>query len=266
MRLYYLSAMQMRALIIDDELHARENLRMLIEEFCQEIKVVGDASGVNDGLEKVQALKPDVVFLDIRMPSGSEGFEFIRRIESPEFQIVFVTAFKDYAIQAFNANAIHYILKPIDIDELREAVRKLLDYRELFSNDSASRPTYVESLRRVPETARANQRPSRITIHHSRGFRVVNVNTIVRLEGDGSCTRLYFSDGTSFLDTRHLKLYEDMLDDGLFFRAHRSHLINLLEVREYLHVDGSKAVMSDGAEVPIARARLSEFLERVKSI
>lgn len=258
--------MQMRALIIDDELHARENLRMLIDEFCPELAVVGDAAGVDDGLVKVRELKPDVVFLDIRMPSGSEGFEFIRKMEAPEFQIVFVTAFKDYAIQAFNANAIHYILKPIDIDELREAVRKLIEYRELFNSDQSSKPTYVESLRRVTETARTAQKPSRITIHHSKGFRVVNVRTIIRLTGDGSCTRLFFSDGSSFLDTRHLKLYEEMLDDSIFLRVHRSHLINLLEVREYLHVDGSKAVMTDGEEVPIARARLSLFLERIKSI
>ncbi len=258
--------MQLKALLIDDELHARENLRMLLEEFCPEVEVVGDAGGVTEGLMAVERLKPDVVFLDIRMPSGSEGFDFIRKLGEPEFQIVFVTAFKDYAIQAFNANAIHYILKPIDIDDLREAVLKLVEYHKLFDQNIESQPMYVDSLKMLSETLRANERPKRLTLHHSKGFKIVATDEIVHLESDGNCTRLFFKDTTTFLDSRHLKVYEDMLPPELFCRVHRSHLINLAELREYLHVDGNIAVMSDGAHIPVARARLSDFLSRVKSL
>lgn len=256
----------MKALIVDDELHARENLRMLLEEFCPEIAVVGDAAGVADALLKVDALTPDVVFLDIRMPSGSEGFDFIREVGDPNFQVVFVTAFKDYAIQAFNANAAHYLLKPVDIDDLRDAVAKLKRYNATFDADAGSKPIYLKSLKSLSEVIGSARAPRRITLHHAKGFRIVEVEHIVRFESDGHCTRLYFADGSQFLDSRHLKVYDDMLTGGDFMRVHRSHLINLLCLREYLHVDGHTAVMSDAAHVPVARARLSEFLTRVKGL
>ena len=258
--------MQLKALLVDDEFHARENLRMLLNEHCPEIQVAGDASGVKDALSKVTELTPDVVFLDIRMPSGAEGFEFLKSIPEPDFQVVFVTAFKDYAVQAFHANAIHYLLKPVDIDDLRAAVDRLLLYQRTFADHSESRSQYVESLRSVSDHVAARKPAERITLHHSRGFRIVRVDDIVRLESDGSCTRLFFNSGESYLDTRHLKVYEDMLPTDRFFRCHRSHLIRLDAVREYLHHEGSTAILSDGADVPIARARLSEFLTRIRQV
>lgn len=258
--------MQLRALIVDDEKHARENLRMLLEEFCPEIKVVGDASGVDEACELVQQIDPHVVFLDIRMPSGSEGFDFIARTGDHNFQVVFVTAFKDYAIQAFNANAIHYILKPVDIDDLREAAAKLLEYHRTLSEIDGSLPLYNESLARLSENMLSGKRARKITLHHSRGFKVVDLDDLVHLESDGNCTRLHFADGSDFLDTRHLKIYEDMLDPERFLRVHRSHLIALDKLSEYSNVDGHTALLKNGKSVPIARARLSEFLQRVRQL
>lgn len=258
--------MALRALIIDDEMHARENLRMLLDEFCPEVEVVALAGGVEEGLRQVSAYRPDVVFLDIRMPSGSEGFDFIERSGSPDFLVVFVTAFKDYAVQAFNANAIHYVLKPIDIDDLREAVKKLLDYKATFESNAESQPIYVDSLKQLSTALRTENRPKRITLHHAKGFKIMVVNDIARLESDGACTRLFFTDGNSFLDSRHLKIYEDLLDPKQFCRVHRSHIINLEELREYLHTDGHTAVLNDGTHIPVARARVSDFLTRVKNL
>ncbi|WP_306640976.1 LytR/AlgR family response regulator transcription factor [Sanyastnella coralliicola] len=257
---------KLRALIVDDEFHARENLRMLIDDFCPEIKVVADASGVNDALDKLQEFEPDVVFLDIRMPSGSEGFDFLEKAPNLNFQVVFVTAFKDYAVQAFNANAIHYVLKPVDIEDLRSAVEKLIEYQHTFVTEPSSQPAYLESLKALTETLKANQRPKKITLHHQKGFRIVNDDEIVRLEADGTYTTLYFKDGASFYDSRNMKIYDDMLDPAIFCRVHKSHIINIQELREYLKTDGHIAVLSDGSQVPVARARLSDFLTRVKSL
>jgi two-component system LytT family response regulator len=259
--------MPLRALLVDDELHARENLRMLLDEFCPEIDVIGQAEGVESAVMKVHTHQPDVVFLDIRMPSGSEGFDFLRQLPDADFLVVFVTAFKDYAIQAFNANAIHYLLKPIDIDDLRHAVTKVVEYHQTLQADAANKPIYRESLANLTKTKTFGNEPlTRITLHHSKGFKIVAIDRIVRLESDGGCTRIFFRDGSQFLDTRHLKVYEDMLPANAFFRAHRSHLINLHELSEYLHSDGHTAVMSDRSQVPVARARLSEFLTRAKSL
>lgn len=256
--------MPLRALIVDDEYHARENLRMLLEEFCPEVTVVGDAGGVDEALRKTRELQPEVVFLDIRMPSGSEGFDFLEQAGEVNFQVVFVTAFKDYAIQAFNANAIHYVLKPIDIEDLQAAVKKLADTHERMEAGDASQSEYIASLKALSENLRSNKRPHRITLHHSRGFRLVDDTEIIRIEAENTQSRLFFTDGTQTLDSRHLKLYEDMLDPARFIRVHKSHIINLDALKEYIHVDGHTAILNDGAEVPIARARLSDFLSRVK--
>ena len=123
------SPMKLNALIVDDEELARKNLQMLLEEYCEDVEVIGQAGTIKDAKEKIETLKPDVVFLDIRMPSGSEGFDLLESIEERNFMVVFVTAFKDYALRAFNANAIHYVLKPVDIEDLQQAVEKVKESR-----------------------------------------------------------------------------------------------------------------------------------------
>src|ERR1044072_2996749 len=127
--------MKLRTLIVDDEAPARENLRLLLEEHCPEIEVVGLAHSVESAQKLIKELSPQVVFLDIRMPSGTEGFDSLDSLPEKNFQMVFVTAYKDYAIRAFHANAIHYILKPIDIDDLKTAVKKLVANQELFRSN-----------------------------------------------------------------------------------------------------------------------------------
>ncbi|MBL7942446.1 MAG: response regulator, partial [Flavobacteriales bacterium] len=162
---------RLKALIVDDEFHARENLAMMLTDFCPAVEVIGDASGVDEAREKILALHPDVVFLDIRMPSGSEGFDLLDSLPDKDFMVVFVTAFKDYAIQAFNANAIHYILKPIDIEELQSAVARLEEYKASFSASRENFENYLKSVQSLTEMVRNHQYPQRITLFHSRGFR-----------------------------------------------------------------------------------------------
>jgi two-component system LytT family response regulator len=255
---------RLRALIVDDEFHARENLAMMLADFCPEIEVVGSAPGVEEALAGIRQLKPDVVFLDIRMPSGSEGFDLLDSLEDKNFMVVFVTAFKDYAIQAFNANAIHYILKPIDIEDLQSAVARLLSYRDAFAGNRENFDNYHRSLQSLTDMVRNHRRPQRITLFHARGFRIVDPRNIVRLEAENNCTMLYFTDGTRYLDTKTLKVFEDTLDPENFIRVHKSHMINLDYLREYLSNEGGEAVMHDGYHVPVSRNKLSEFLAAVK--
>ena len=123
---------RLRALIVDDEEYARKNMIMMLDEYCPEIEVVGEASGKAQAKALITSVQPDVVFLDIRMPSGAEGFELLEEVEEKNFLVVFVTAFKDYAVRAFNASAVYYLLKPIDIDDLRTAVEKLVEAKSVF--------------------------------------------------------------------------------------------------------------------------------------
>lgn len=255
---------QLSAIIVDDEELARKNMLFMLDEYCPEIKVIGQAKNIIEAQNEITDKHPDVVFLDIRMPSGIEGFELLKNIPERNFQVVFVTAFKDYAIQAFNANAIHYILKPIDIDDLRNAVGKLVEYQKIFKLNIENKTQYQNAVDQLSNQMITGKKASRITLFHSKGFKFVDVKSIVRLEAKGNYTVFYFSDGSKYMDSKTLKINQELLTDS-FVRIHKSHVINLEYLTEYHTQDGHFACLIDGSEVPISRGRLSDFLSRVKS-
>jgi two-component system LytT family response regulator len=253
--------MKLRALIVDDEAPARENLKLMLNEHCPEIEVVGLADSVQSAQKQIKELAPQVVFLDIRMPSGTEGFDLVDSIPDKNFQMVFVSAYKDYAIRAFHANAIHYIMKPIDIDDLKAAVKKLVANQELFRNNDENLQSYIKSLENLTKSMNRNVPSQRITINHAKGFKIVDPSDIMYLEGEGNYTKIFFSDGSQYVDTRSLGIYESILDPKKFFRIHKSHIVNVLCVSEFLNVDGSFVVMKNGARLTISRLRLAGFQE-----
>lgn len=255
---------RLRALVVDDEEYARKNLIMLLDDFCPEIEVIGEASGKNQAKNLIASTQPDVVFLDIRMPSGAEGFELLDEVEEKNFLVVFVTAFKDYAVRAFNASAVYYILKPIDIDELRSATEKLVEANRIFGEDPDNYVTYFRSLHNLSDQLLRNKPTNRIAISHTKGLKIVEDDTISHLDASGNCTTIYFNDGTRYLDTRTLKIYENILNPAKFFRIHKSHIINLKNLAEYINEDGHFAVLKNGLRVPVARNRVSEFVKLLK--
>jgi len=257
--------MKLRAIVVDDEEFARKNLTMLIEEYCPEIEVVGEASKKSDAIDLINEVNPDVVFLDIRMPSGAEGFELLDEIENKNFLVVFVTAFKDYAVRAFNASAVYYLLKPIDIEELKLATSRLVETKERYTKAPGSYQTYFESLKDLSMNLLNNEHSSRIAISHTKGLKVIEDTTITHLEASGNCTTIYFKDGTRYLDTRTLKTYENLLNPAKFCRIHKSHIINLGLLKEYINEDGHFAILEGGIKVPVARNRVTEFVKMLKS-
>jgi two-component system LytT family response regulator len=258
--------MSLTAVIVDDESLARENLRMMLEEFCPEIEVIGMAGGVQQAREMIDAMQPQVVFLDIRMPSGAEGFELLDSIEQKNFLVVFVTAFKDYAVKAFNANAIHYILKPIDIDDLMAAVKKIVSTHQQFAANPENYGDYIHLLRDLTQSISNKTYSNKVTISHTKGMKIVEDDTILYLEADGNCTCIYFTDKTRYLDTRTMKVYEEMLNPKKFYRIHKSFIININHLKEYLSEDGHFAVMKNGMQIPVARNRVSMFITMLKSL
>lgn len=238
----------------------------MLEDYCPDIEVVGTASSVEDARLQIASLDPQVVFLDIRMPSGAEGFELLESIDEKKFQVVFVTAFKDYAIRAMNAHAIHYVLKPIDAEDLMHAVHKLVEYHEAFEGDGPHFEDYLSSVKNLTDSILSQQHNRRITLYHSKGFKIVDQEDIIRLEADGNCTAFFFKDGTRYLDTKTLKTYEDILTESNFIRIHKSHIINLGFLKEYLSQDGSFAILENQDKVPISRAKLSYFLTKAKQL
>ncbi|HYG50902.1 MAG TPA: LytTR family DNA-binding domain-containing protein [Flavobacteriales bacterium] len=251
----------MSAIIVDDELPARENLDMLLAEFCPEVHVVAKCSNITDAKQKIETLKPQLVFLDIRMPSATEGFDLLESLENKDFLVVFVTAFKDYAIRAFNANAVYYVLKPIDIDDLKMAVNKVKEHLALGKPRINN---YFETIKELSASIKSNKYSSRITINHQKGIKIVNDKDIMYLEADGNCTCLFFADGSKYLDTRTLAIYEDILNPEHFFRIHKSTIVNLNYMTDYISEDGSFAVLKNGTKLAVARSRTADFLKRLK--
>lgn len=256
--------MELRALIVDDEELARKNLAIMLKNHCPEIDVVGQADGVDEAEKAIKELQPDVVFLDIRMPSGAEGFELLERIENRNFLVVFVTAFKDYAIRAFQANAVHYLLKPIDEDDLRIAVDKLIATKKTFEENPSNYDDYFVILQNLAERLVQNKTTNKIAISHSKGVKVIEDDDITHVEASGNCSEIYFKDNTRYLDTRTLKVYEEILNDKKFYRIHKSYIINLDMIKEYISEDGYIVVLKNGVELPVARNRVSDFLKTIK--
>ena len=254
------------AIIVDDERLARENLRLLLNEFCPEVEIIGVGKNVEEARALIAEKKPEAVFLDIRMPSGEEGLDLLEDVKSNNFQIVFVTAFKDYAIKAFNANSTHYILKPIDIDDLKDAVVKLINYKELFSQDPSNLESHLESIKNLSESIHYQNESNKIRVAHAKGIKIIDDTNILYLEGDGNYTNIFFLDGTSFFDTRTLKVYEEILNQNKFYRIHKKHIINTSYLTDYLQDEGSFAVMQTGVKLPVARARVSEFVKKIKEL
>lgn len=252
-----------RAIIVDDEEHVREALRLMIEQCCPEIRIYGLADSAAQGREILQQEDIDFIFLDISMPRES-GFDFLRSIPKENYGIIFVTAFEEYAIQAFKASAIDYLLKPVNPLELKDAVAKAVQYHEMRKMNEEVRTIYLESLQNLEQQVQSSSfRPEKITIAEKYGFRVVKVDEIIYLEGYNNYTILHLSGLDKIVATRSLIEFEHLLRGPMFFRIHKSAIINLNYLKAYSKYEGNFAELSDGTRLSISRRRLNEFKEAV---
>lgn len=256
--------MKLRTIIVDDEDLARKNLAIMLENNCPEIDIIGEASNIDDAEKIIKYSQPDVIFLDIRMPSGSEGFDLLERLENRNFLVVFVTAFKDYAIKAFQTNAVHYILKPIDEEDLRIAVDKLIATKETFTKHPENYDNYFIALQNLADRLVRNKISNRIAISHTKGVKVIEDDNIAYIEASGNCSMIYFKDKTRYLDTRTLKVYEGILNTDKFYRIHKSYIINMDMIKEYISEDGYSILLKNDILLPVARNRVSAFLKTIK--
>lgn len=249
-----------RALIIDDEQLARENLKLLIKDFCEGVEIVGLAGNITEGRQLIETIKPDVVFLDIRMPSGAEGFDLLDSLAEINFEVVFVTAFKDYAIQAFKANAIDYILKPVEIEELQKTTERIHERVLGTSVKQNSKPQITSAF----DSIRRKQ-IDRITIPQKSGIKIIETKNISHLESKGNYTILHFSDKDPFLDSRTLKTYQEILPQE-FIRVHNSHIVNGKEIVEYTMEEGHSLILKSGDMIPVSRTYMNQVKEYLSSI
>ncbi len=243
----------MKAIIVDDETRARLSLKLLLEEFCPEIEIVAECKNLSEGVKAIHKQKPELVFLDIEMPghSGLELLEFFNENEI-NFSIIFTTAYNDYAIQAFKLSAVDYLLKPINPQELEEAIGLFKKRKNQFENLRALKTNLEQT------------DYSKIAIPVSGKILFVNTDEILYLKGEGSYTNLYKTDKTTLLVSRNLKSFEELLEHSKnITRIHKSYMVNLQQIAAASKSDGGFVELSDGSQIPISPDKLNEILERV---
>jgi two-component system, LytTR family, response regulator len=251
---------KLNALIIDDEEFARENLKMIIDDFCPEIQVAGLAGSAKEARKMVEDLNPELVFLDIMMP-GEDGFSFLQSLEGRSFQVIFTTAFREYALKAIKESAIDYLEKPIDIDELKKAVEKAVKLHAEKKNTRLSDDRITKILQEIALTNNVEK----TVIPTREGLAVVKNTDIVHLEASENYTTLFCVGGKKYVSSKSIKAFEDKLDPNMFFRVHKSHIINIAHhLKEFNRADGNIAVLSDGSQIPVARRKLQEFLDKIE--
>jgi len=247
----------LRTVIVDDEQDAVDFIESIANEYCPNIEIVGKAYSAIEGVEVISKEKPDLVFLDVEMPHGS-GFDLLAGFPEKDFDVIFITAFNHYAIRAIKFSAVDYILKPININEFIDAVKRVEESRKEKKGGSTNFQTLFENL----QTAI----PSRLAIPTSNGMEYLNTREIIRVEADRSYSWFYMENGDKFLVSRNLKEYQELLSDRNFFRTHNSHLINLEHVKKYIRHEGGYIEMTDGSNVPISRGKKDLFLEHMGRI
>lgn len=250
--------MSLRSIIVEDEKHSRETLKSLLEEFCMGIEVIEMASSVEEAVKKITIERPDVIFLDIELQTGT-GFDVLGQVAHLNFEVIFTTAFEQYAIKAVKFSSLDYLLKPIDLEELQKAVEK--------AKTKKNQEVYKKQL----ETLMLNlkqQKPqlNKICLATSEGFEFINVNDIIYCKAEGSYTTFILKNTEKLLVSKHLKAYEDLLLEQDFMRVHNSYLINLKEVKKYIKADGGYIIMNNNDSVSISRAKKDDFVKIMTSI
>ncbi len=240
-----------KAVIVDDEQDAIEAIKLILHEHCTDITVVGTAQSVTDGVKVINETNPEIVFLDIEMPPGN-GFDILEQIPNRNFNVIFVTAYNQYAIKAFKYSAIDYILKPIDIDDLINGVNKLK--RLQVSQDK------VEEKINVLLQNIKSDKPDKIALSTSESIEFVHISDIIQIQAEGSYSTLMLLDQTQLLVSKNLGEFESLLEDHPFFRTHQSHLINLMHVKKVTRY-GNEVVMDDGSVAFLSRRKKNQFLE-----
>ncbi|HEV7779786.1 MAG TPA: response regulator transcription factor [Chitinophagaceae bacterium] len=245
--------MKYKALIVEDEVRSRDFLRNLVEEFCPQLSVQGTASNVEEAVSLINTQSPDVVFMDIEMQTGT-GFDVLQQVKHRDFHVIFTTAYDHYAIKAIKFSAVDYLLKPINLEELQQAVAKAVEGLQQEAENNKI-DLLIKNLRRP-----AGEDYS-ISLSTSEGVEFIQLTNILRLEANGPYTTFFMKDGSKIMVSKNLKEYENLLTDHGFFRVHNSHVINLKEVRKMIKTDGGYAVMNDDSMIAISPKKKDEFVQ-----
>lgn len=242
----------LNAIIVDDEASGSGSLNILLGKYCPNVKVLGVASSADQAEQMVNTLSPNLVFLDVEMPHA-DGFQLLGRFKQISFDVIFTTAYNEYALKAIKHSAIDYLLKPIDKDELIAAVKKCEEKHAKGQVDYMK----VENL--LASLAQSNK-VQKLPVPTIEEILYIDIDTIVRFEADSNYTVIYLKTGKKITSSKTLKDYEMMLVGQPFFRVHKTHFINLSQITKYIKGDGGFVVMTDNATIEVSRQKKAELL------
>ena len=248
-----------KALIIDDEEHCIEVLKKLLaDEDGNLVEVLGSAKSLSDGIERITRLEPDLVFLDVQLGEKT-GFDLLRALPEIDFEIIFTTAFERFALQAIKFSALDYLLKPIDGDDLKAAVIKLLGKK--------SREKTADKIDLLLQnTQKSDCQFKKIIVPTISGFEFLELKDIIRCESDSNYTSIHIKDKQKIVVSKTLKDFEELLNDYQFFRVHNSHLINLACIKRYHKGKGGSVVLIDGTEIEVSTRRKEDLLKKLAEL
>ncbi len=251
--------MTINTLIIDDEENARSNLKLILEEYCPSINVVAEAGSADDARQLIAEEEPDLLFLDINMPN-EDGFELLDSLENKNFSVIFITAHNQFAIKALKAGAIDYIEKPIDIEDLQAAVKKVK------VKDGGDGNVDYNMIRNIINEHKNDDKSDIIAVPTLSGYEIIKIEDIIHLVADESYTKIFLTNGKKCTSSMTIAKYEKVLNDNVFYRVHKSHIINTRHhLKEFNRHDGNMAIMDNGEAIPVARRKLSGFINKIKT-
>jgi two-component system LytT family response regulator len=244
--------MKLRSIIVEDEETSRKILKNYLKKYCPNVEVLDEASNVEEALLLIRNNDLDLVFLDVEMPYGN-AFDLLDKVGDRNFETVFVTAYNHYAIDALNAHASYYLMKPISIDELIKAVDYVVEIKE---KENALQDQVL-----VPKTNSVN---GKITIPQQDGFQVLDMANILYCKADDNYTEIYLNNNKKILVSKTLKYFEESLSNSSFARVHKSYVVNVNEVVKYIKGKGGSVVLSNGKEVMVSASKKSDLLSFFK--
>jgi two-component system, LytTR family, response regulator len=246
----------LQAIIIDDEKKCISLLQKMLQQQYPDVQIVATTQSPEEGIKLIRQLEPDLVFLDIEMPNKN-GFEVLEATKDVHCNVVFTTAYQQYAIKAIRFSALDYLLKPIDADELSTAMQRYFTLTKSKQREQQLNMLF-NNLKNI------SQPFSRLSVATNEGVIFINTNDILFCEASGGYTNFFLKNGDKLLTSKTLKDFEEILIDHSFFRIHHSYLINLSEIKRYVKGDGGTAIMSNNAELPVSKRKKDEFVKHLK--
>lgn len=245
--------MKLKSILVEDEETSRDILKNYLGKYCPSVEVVGEASNINEALELIRSQELDLVFLDVEMPYGN-AFDLLDKVGDRHFETIFVTAYNHYAVNALNAHASYYLMKPIAIDDLIKAVDYVV---EIKTKEDALQDQVL-----VPNTK--TNIDGKITIPQQDGFEVISTADILFCKADDNYTEIYLNNNKKKVVSKTLKYFEEALQESSFARIHKSYLVNVNEVVKYVKGKGGSVILSNGKEVMVSPSKKSDLLAYFK--